>query len=92
MDSIHQNELIKLKTRLKKVIQVEEYEETIDNIRAGRMERVLVRHDDTEGEWIGIQPFIIQMGTLYDREIVLTDTSGIVVAATDMTWQLESGR
>ena len=27
MESIHQNELIKLKDRLKKVIQVEEYEE-----------------------------------------------------------------
>jgi signal transduction histidine kinase len=65
--------------------QVEEYERMVDDIRAVRMERVLVHHYDTEGDWMGIQPFIIQMGTLYDRQIVLTDTGGIVVASTDMT-------
>lgn len=65
--------------------QVEEYEQAVDNIRAVRMERVLVHHYDTEGNWMGVQPFIIQMGTLYDRQIVLTDTSNTIVAATDVT-------
>jgi signal transduction histidine kinase len=69
--------------------QVEQYEITVDNIRAMRMERVLVYHYDREGDWMGIQPFLVQMGTLYDRQIVLTDTSGIVVAATDTALQGE---
>ena len=39
--------------------QVEQYEITVDNIRAVRMERVLVYHYDREGDWIGIEPFIV---------------------------------
>jgi signal transduction histidine kinase len=38
------------------------------------------RHYSLQGEWEGIQPLVEQMGSLYGRRIVLTDTSGIVVA------------
>jgi signal transduction histidine kinase len=60
--------------------EVEQYGQNVDRIRADRMVRVLVRHYTQRGTWFGIQPFAVQMGTLYGRHIVLTDSNGRVVA------------
>ena len=45
-----------------------------------RIERILSRYYDERGDWTGIQPAVEQMGTLRGQRVVLTDTSGIVIA------------
>ena len=60
--------------------EVQQYEEQIDHTRVTRLERVLLRHYTEHGTWKGIQPFIEQMGTLFGRNVVLTNNAGIVVA------------
>jgi len=60
--------------------EIKQYEERGEQVRTGRMERVLSAHYSRRGDWIGIQPFVEQMGTLYEQRIVLTDNNGIVVA------------
>ena len=59
---------------------VQQYEELVNRVRTDRLERLLFRHYAQQGNWMGIQPFIEQMGTLYGWQIVLTDNAGIVVA------------
>jgi len=59
--------------------EVQLYQEQVDQIRAVRMQRFLVRHYTERGTWIGIQPFIEQSANLYGRRVVLTDKNGIVV-------------
>jgi len=45
-----------------------------------RIERILYRYYGERGDWTGIQPAVEQMGTLRGQRVVLTDTSGIVIA------------
>lgn len=60
--------------------EIQHYEERSEQWRAARMEYLLSRYHSQRGHWTGIQPFVEQMGSLYGRRIVLTDSSGIVVA------------
>jgi signal transduction histidine kinase len=47
------------------------------------MEHWLLRYYAREEDWADIQPFVEEMGTLYGRRIVLTDSNGIVAADSD---------
>lgn len=60
--------------------EIRQYEEYIDHIRLGRTERLLSRYYFDFGSWEGVQPLIEQMGALYERRVIITDSSGIVVA------------
>ncbi len=44
------------------------------------IERILSRYYDERRDWAGIQPLVEQMGTLRGQRVVLTDTSGTVIA------------
>ena len=60
--------------------EIRQYEEYIDQIRLGRTERLLSRYYFDFGTWEGIQPLIEQMGSLYERRVLITDSSDIVIA------------
>jgi len=60
--------------------EIRHFEERTEDIRAIRMEIELSRYYDQQGSWEGIQPFVKQWGSLHGRRLILTDTSGIVVA------------
>jgi hypothetical protein len=60
--------------------EVRQYEEQVDQTRFFRAERLLVRHYLDRGGWSSIQPLIEQLSTLYGRRVVLTSSSGTVVA------------
>lgn len=60
--------------------EIRRFGERIDQMRAGRMEIELSRFYANHRAWKGIQPFVKQWGNLYEQRIILTDTSGIVVA------------
>jgi signal transduction histidine kinase len=49
-------------------------------MQARRVEAELSNYYYQQGSWEGIQPFMAQWGNLYGRRIILTDTSGVVVA------------
>jgi signal transduction histidine kinase len=63
--------------------EVRQYENFIDQIRFARTERLLVHYFADHGNWLGIQPLIEQMGTLYGRRVLITDSIGTVVADSD---------
>jgi signal transduction histidine kinase len=60
--------------------EIRQFEERSEQIRITRMEQLLSRYYSQRGGWEGIQPLVEHMGTLYEQRIVLTDSSGIVVA------------
>jgi len=45
-----------------------------------RMQFQLSMYYAMQGNWNGIQPYVVQLGTLYGRRIIITDTGGTVVA------------
>jgi len=60
--------------------EIRQYGERSEQVRTGRMRHELFGYYHQHGDWEGIQPFVEQMGSLYGRRIILTDTDGIVVA------------
>jgi signal transduction histidine kinase len=60
--------------------EIRQYWEHSEQIRIGRMQIELSRYYSQQGDWTGIQPFVQQWGSLYGQRIILTDTSGTVVA------------
>jgi signal transduction histidine kinase len=60
--------------------QIRLYGERSEQARFGRVGFELYRYYHQHGTWEGIQPYVEQWGSLYGRRIILTDTSGIVVA------------
>lgn len=60
--------------------EVRRFQEQADRMLASRMETQLSRYYFQRRNWEGIQPFVEQWGNLYEQRIVLTDTSGSVVA------------
>jgi signal transduction histidine kinase len=60
--------------------EVRQYEEYVDQVRFSRTERLLIRYYVERGSWMGIQPVIEQMGALYERRVLITDSIGTVVA------------
>ena len=60
--------------------EISRFGERIEMMQARRVEFQLSSHYYHQGGWEGIQPFVAQWGNLYGRRIILTDTSGLVVA------------
>lgn len=60
--------------------EIQQYEKQGEQIRLARIERLLSLHYLRRGNWQDIQPAVEQMGTLFGQRVVLTDTSGVVVA------------
>lgn len=60
--------------------EVRQYEEYVDQVRLIRTERLVVRYYVDRGSWLGVQPLIEQMGSIYGRRVLLTNSSGTVVA------------
>lgn len=64
----------------REIREIQRIEEQADNYRALRMLSTLTRYYFINRDWEGVQTIIEQWGTVYDQQIVLTDTEGIVVA------------
>ena len=60
--------------------EIRRFEEYTEEVRIARMEQALALYYYQQGGWGGIQPYIEQMGDLYDRQIMLVDANGVVVA------------
>ena len=60
--------------------EIRRFEEYTEQVRITRMEHALSFYYYRQGDWEGIQPYVDQMGDLYDRQIVLVDADGVVVA------------
>ncbi|MFC2045876.1 HAMP domain-containing protein, partial [Chloroflexota bacterium] len=60
--------------------EIHQFEEYRERVFTNRMELVLYGYHQQKGSWDGIQPFVEQMGSLYEQNIILTDQNGIVVA------------
>jgi len=62
------------------LIEIRRFEEHREQVLTGRMVFELSRYCHQQGGLEGLQPFVEQVGSLYDRRIILTDVSGTVVA------------
>ena len=60
--------------------EIRQFQERSIRIHTIRVERILSHYYSEHQGWTGIQPFVEQMEALRGQRIVLTDTSGIVVA------------
>lgn len=60
--------------------EIQRFREQVDNSRALRMQSELTRIYFVNRNWEGIQPVIEQWSNLYEQQIVLTDSEGMVVA------------
>ncbi len=60
--------------------EIHQYEVRVAELRADRMQQDLGLYYFRQGSWDGIQPIILQWGTIYGERLVLTDTSGVAVA------------
>lgn len=61
-------------------VEVRRYGERSEQARFGRVAFELHRYYREHGSWEGIQTDVEQWGSLYGRRIILTDSSGVVVA------------
>jgi signal transduction histidine kinase len=60
--------------------EIQEFDQHNQQIELARMEPVLTHHYAQGGGWDGVQPVVENIGTLYGKRIVVTDSSGAVVA------------
>ena len=60
--------------------EIGQFEQRVEDIRAGRIEVELSRYYYQQGNWEGIQPFVEQWGNIHGQRIILTDSQGMVVA------------
>jgi signal transduction histidine kinase len=56
------------------------FEEQRQRILTDRIVFVLFSYHQQKGSWDDVQPYVEQMGSLYEQNIILTDQNGIVVA------------
>ena len=64
--------------------EIRRYGERSEEIRFSRVGFELYRYYRQYGDWDGIQPYVEQWGSLYGRRIILTDSSGMVVADSEV--------
>ncbi len=62
------------------VVEIGRFGERSEQARFGRVAFELNRYYDAHGNWDGIEPYVEQWGSLYGRRIILTDSTGVVVA------------
>jgi len=66
--------------RQQAISEFRSYEQSLNQARQNYIVRILSNYYAGTGTWTGIQPYVNQIGTLYDWHIVVTDNSGDVVA------------
>jgi signal transduction histidine kinase len=62
------------------VVEIGRFGERSEQARFGRLGFELNRYYNQHGSWDGIQPYVEQWANLYGRRIILTDSTGLVVA------------
>jgi signal transduction histidine kinase len=62
------------------VVEIGRFGERSEQARFGRLAFELSRYYNQNGSWDGIQPYVEQWANLYGRRIILTDSTGTVVA------------
>jgi len=60
--------------------EISKFQERGLRVHTIRVERILAGYYHTHGGWSGIQPFVEQIEALRGQRIVLTDTTGLVIA------------
>jgi signal transduction histidine kinase len=60
--------------------EIQQYGERSEQVRFSRVGFELFRYYREHGSWEGIQPNVVQWGSLYGHRIILTDASGVVIA------------
>jgi signal transduction histidine kinase len=60
--------------------EIRRFGERIEQARFSRVGFELFRHYHQQGDWEGVQPYVEQWGSLYGQRIIVTDSSGVVVA------------
>jgi signal transduction histidine kinase len=66
--------------------QLVEIQGQLENIQNNRVQSELVRFFQFARTWAGVQPYVVQMGNLYGRRIIITDREDVVIA--DSTGEL----
>jgi signal transduction histidine kinase len=60
--------------------EIKQFGERLELMRARRVQIELSGYYRRQGNWKGIQPFVVQLSNLYGERIILTDTDSVVVA------------
>jgi signal transduction histidine kinase len=60
--------------------EIRRFTERSAQARFSRVGFELYRYYHEQGDWAGIQPYVERWGSLYGQRIILTDSSGVVVA------------
>lgn len=60
--------------------EINEYEQNTRQVELARIEPLLNLNHSQSGDWSEVHPLVENIGTLYGKRIVLTDTQGMVVA------------
>ena len=63
--------------------QIHQYDLSVSDMRADRMQRDLTLLYFQQRNWNGIQAVVQQWGTIYEQHIVLTNSTGVTVADSD---------
>ncbi|MFC2012919.1 sensor histidine kinase [Chloroflexota bacterium] len=63
--------------------EIRQFEERAARIRSGNLEMGLLHYYFQQGEWEGVQPLVEQWSNLYGQRVILTNTTGTVVADSD---------
>jgi signal transduction histidine kinase len=65
--------------------EISQIGDRVENMQDSRVQLELSRYYQFTRDWNGVQPLVVQWGKLYGRRIILTDSSGTVVADSDGT-------
>jgi signal transduction histidine kinase len=60
--------------------EIRQFEQRVEDMRAGRIEAELYRYYYQQSSWEGIQPLVEQWGNIHGQRIILTDNQGTVIA------------
>ena len=61
-------------------MEFERFQEKVEQRRADNLRFVLTNYHHQSGDWEGVQPYIVQLGAIYEWHILVTDSDGTVVA------------
>ncbi len=65
--------------------EISRFADRVGSMQDKRLELELSRYYEMMNTWEGIQPFVVQLGNLYGKRILVTDNEGTVVADSEET-------
>jgi len=71
--------------RQQAISEFRRYEQSVNQAREDYITRILYNYYASGNTWDGVQPYVVQIGTLYDWHVVVTDTTGNVIADSQNT-------